>query len=128
MDGAECFEDFELVAALNVFGQGGGDCVFLGFVVAYAAGLLDQFVIQSEVGCHVYSITQWSVYTQVAEILRWEPLALRALRCLRMTIFSGLIHRGPPFRKVRGKGGAPFVYQNQRRRTVMSAPPGYISL
>ncbi len=43
----------KLVASLNVFGKGGGDCVFLGFVMTYAAGLLDQFVIESEIGCHV---------------------------------------------------------------------------
>ncbi len=50
---AECFENLELFAPLDIFGQGCGDCVFLGLVVTGAAGLLDEVVVESEVGCHV---------------------------------------------------------------------------
>ena len=50
-----------VLAALYIFGEGCGDCVFLGFVAAGAAGLLDQVVIESEIGCHVWIITQYSV-------------------------------------------------------------------
>src|ERR1700733_4792224 len=87
IDSAECLEDFELVAPLNVLGEGCGDRVFLGFVMTHAAGLFDQFVVESEVGCHVYIITQYSVW--IAEILRWEPLATRATPLPQDDTFQG---------------------------------------
>ena len=53
VEGAEYLEDAELFAPLNVFGQGCSDCVFLGFVVTYAAGLFGQVVVDGEIGCYV---------------------------------------------------------------------------
>ena len=56
-----------MFASLNVFGEGCGDCVFLGLVVAGAAGLLDEVVVESEIGCHVYSITHYGVWKQLSQ-------------------------------------------------------------
>src|ERR1022692_4363988 len=58
---AERLEDAKLFAPLHILGEGGGHCVFLGFVAAGAAGFLDQVVVEGEIGCHVWSITQYSV-------------------------------------------------------------------
>ncbi len=53
IDGAKRLENTELFAAFHVFGKGGSDRFFLGFVAAGAAGFLDQTVIQGQVGGHV---------------------------------------------------------------------------
>jgi len=50
IDSSECLQEVELLAALHVLGERGGDCALLGFVVTGTAGFFDQVVIDGEFG------------------------------------------------------------------------------
>jgi hypothetical protein len=61
---SEGIENAELLAALDVLGEGGGYGFFLGFMLPNALSFRDQVVIEGKVGGHVYSVTHTDVWSK----------------------------------------------------------------
>ena len=57
LDSSECLQDAKLLAAQHILDERGGDCVFLGLVVAEATGFVDQVVVEGEFGSPVWIVT-----------------------------------------------------------------------
>ena len=53
VEGSEGIENAKLLAALDVFGEGSGDGLFLGLVFPRTLGFRDQVIVEGEVGGHV---------------------------------------------------------------------------
>src|SRR3989442_1723438 len=53
LNGAESLQNAELLAALDVFGEGGSDRFLLCLVTTGPASLLDQTVVEGEISCRV---------------------------------------------------------------------------
>ena len=61
IEGAERVQNAMLFASFHVFRERRRNGFLLGLMTARSAGFLDQFVVECEIGSHVYIITHGNV-------------------------------------------------------------------